>query len=485
MTTIGAVGLALAATMTFAGVVAPASADTAAYIPDAKLSDCLKRTRAGLFDPKPFTVEEVKALRSVSCTGVADLTGLEGATKLERFSMYSSSFSSLEPLSDSTLLESFLSTGSDTTVSDLTPLAGATGLRSLELGGAPTTSLAVLANMPDLYLIELGKTKISDLSPLSDLDNLRSLTIKGSLVTNLTPLTSISTLEDLTIASSFESPTKDPLSDLSPLKSMTSLSSLDVSGTSVHNLSPIAGLTGLHSVGFSDTTVSSIEALRGMADLGDVDGANAAVYDISPLPNPTTMESYLEGQKASFGPVAPKVAIPNPLRGYGGGFVVPSSASLAAAGATLSADASTITFAATGVFGLGWQEFPEDEELGSFNGTITFTVATPVVPPVVTPPVVTPPVVTPPVVTPPVVTPPVVTPPGDDDPETETPPAAVTPPAVVTTPTVVTTPAAATVPAATATALASTGVDLTVWPIVAALLLLIAGAGMAFTRKRA
>jgi Leucine-rich repeat (LRR) protein len=73
----------------------------------------------------------------------------------------------------------------DTTVEDLTPLAGMSSLWRLKINNCPVRDLAPLRGVP-LQWLECDRTKVTDLTPLEG--HLSILSCKGMPTPDLTPL---------------------------------------------------------------------------------------------------------------------------------------------------------------------------------------------------------------------------------------------------------------------------------------------------------
>ncbi|HEX2091495.1 MAG TPA: leucine-rich repeat domain-containing protein [Longimicrobiaceae bacterium] len=139
---------------------------------------------------------------------------------------------------------------------------------------------------PDTEHLDLPGTAISDLSPLRGLTSLKSLDIAETQVSDLSPL------RELTALSSFDI-SGTQVSDLSPLRELTALSSLTISGTQVSDLSPLRELTKLTSLTISFTPVSDLSPLRELTALSSLDITDTPVSDLSPLRELTTLSSLI------------------------------------------------------------------------------------------------------------------------------------------------------------------------------------------------
>jgi internalin A len=70
------------------------------------------------------------------------------------------------------------------------------------------------------------------------------------------------------------------VSDLEPLRGLTSLHTVDCSGTQVSDLEPLRGLTSLHTVDCSGTQVSDLEPLRGLSSLQTIACGSTVVGEL-------------------------------------------------------------------------------------------------------------------------------------------------------------------------------------------------------------
>jgi hypothetical protein len=84
----------------------------------------------------------------------------------------------------------------NTQVSDLSPLAGLTGLGTLSLSNTPVSDLSPLAGLTGLGTLSLDSTEVSDLSPLAGLTGLKTLSLDETLVQDLRPLRGVHKLAE-------------------------------------------------------------------------------------------------------------------------------------------------------------------------------------------------------------------------------------------------------------------------------------------------
>jgi len=132
--------------------------------------------------------------------------------------------------------------------------------------------------------LDLAATQVSDLTALKSLTSLESLNLNGTQVSDLTALNSLTSLESLNLNGT-------QVSDLTPLKSLTSLESLNLNGTQVSDLTPLKSLTRLQKLSLSDTQVSDLTALKSLANLESLDLSDTQVSDLTALKSLTSLQA--------------------------------------------------------------------------------------------------------------------------------------------------------------------------------------------------
>lgn len=143
-----------------------------------------------------------------------DVSFLSGSTELRHLSIYSGN------------------------ITDLSPLAGLTKLRTLILSANSNLGdISVVRNMPDLRNLQLRHTKVADLSPLRGLQNLRILWLDRTPVSDIGPLAETPTLWALELS-------RTKVTDISPLEGLP-LQHLNLRGTQVTDFSVVAKGTKL------------------------------------------------------------------------------------------------------------------------------------------------------------------------------------------------------------------------------------------------
>ena len=268
------------------------------HIPDPNLRAVIA-DELGKSPNAPITVEEMKRLRRLDVEGkdIRDLTGLQFATNLSFINGSGSKVSDLSPIAGLTQLKALdidfidspsvihdakqLSRLVNLTflalhgVEDLTPLAGLAKLEELFVSHFNIRDLSPLARLVNLELIHMG-TSASDLSPLAGLTKLRHLYLPGGDISDLTPLAGLTGLEELYLFG-------NDVADISPLAGLTDLKRLDFSRNDISDISSLAGLSNLKWLNLHNNIISDISALAGLSNLTWLDVSVNEISDLSPL----------------------------------------------------------------------------------------------------------------------------------------------------------------------------------------------------------
>jgi internalin A len=168
---------------------------------------------------------------------------------------------------------------------DLSPLGGASKLRSLNLSkGAlcsksqrAALSLNFASDLTSLRNLELGAVGfVTDLSPLAGLKRLEKLGLRGLELDNIGPLSGLTQLRDLVL-------TQNPVSDLSPLSELPHLRQLHLASGELSNLAALAQILTLEDLDLSFNEIQNISALTNLSGLKFLDLAGNSISDIAPL----------------------------------------------------------------------------------------------------------------------------------------------------------------------------------------------------------
>ena len=229
----------------------------------------------------------------------ADLISLREMTNLKELDLEGNSgISDLTPLADLASLES-LALPIPSEVTDLSPIAGLSGLKTLSIQENQSNAQPVskvedyspIASLKNLEKLDLSVTNLKDLSFVSGLGNLKSMSLVGSLaVSDLTALKDLSQLETLDIYAG-------GLSSAEGLEGLTQLRHLRLSNDSTafqsKDLSLLSGLTNLESLRLDADGLESFHGMEQMTNLREAYfyGSNASYQDLSPLAGLTQLQS--------------------------------------------------------------------------------------------------------------------------------------------------------------------------------------------------
>ena len=256
-------------------------------IPDDNLANAIRET-LNLPTNAVITADAMRELTELDAPGkgIADLTGLEHAVNLTELNLGS--------------IWVGVKLHRNPMISDVSPLAGLTQLRHLDLARTAVSDVSPLAGLTQLTYLDLALTAVSDVSPLAGLTQLTYLNLAITAVSDVSPLAGLTQLTVLSL-------TGTAVSDVSPLAGLTQLTELRLLQTDVSDVSPLAGLTQLTWLSLWDThAFSDVSPLAGLTQLTYLDLGITAVLDVSPLANLTqlTWLSLLQTDVSDVSPLA-------------------------------------------------------------------------------------------------------------------------------------------------------------------------------------
>ena len=353
--------------------------------------DILNLKNNKLSDISPLSSINVRSMLNLANNEISDISALSevdfGFHGYEEIAAYPNSPSldltgnniiDLTPLKGLTQLDNLYL--GDNNISDLSPLAGLTNLKILHLEGNPITlshkelleealattkiiwpteliddydenreswdeQFEVWLNDPNKY----GGTKvlqqikwakdwgyshldlnnnmgerqpITDITPLKTLTNITELNLINNKISDLSPLAGLTNLTWLTLSD-------NEISDLSPLKDLKNLTFLDLSSNRVDiwrdpfwlettdrltDITPLAGLDKLEYLGLNDNNISDLEPLTGLKNLQELYLDGNPISDFSPLMGLKNLRwlsvrSLNESQKAILSEALPNTYI--------------------------------------------------------------------------------------------------------------------------------------------------------------------------------
>ena len=147
------------------------------------------------------------------------------------------------------------------------------------------TGLEHAVNLTELYLghnwANGDRNPISNVSPLASLTNLETLNLVGTAVSDVSALATLTNLRGLGLNSTAV--------NVSSLASLTNLEVLNLVGTGASDVSALATLTNLKGLNLVGTAVSDVSALATLTNLRGL-GLNSTAVDVSSLASLTNLE---------------------------------------------------------------------------------------------------------------------------------------------------------------------------------------------------
>ena len=175
------------------------------------------------------------------------------------------------------------------------------------LGIPPGTPIVPPQAMAALTRLEARNANISDLTGLEFATNLKDLELGygqvGNEWRNSNTVSDLSPLASLTQLTSLDLPDNN-ISDVSVLANLTNLESLSLAGNPVSDILPLTGLTQLTRLNLSHTSIANISALAGLTNLTDLRLEWSKILDLSPLVANTGFGSgdyvYVQGNPLGY-----------------------------------------------------------------------------------------------------------------------------------------------------------------------------------------
>ena len=142
----------------------------------------------------------------------------------------------------------------DRGLTDVSALAGLTGLEVLDLNGNALADVWPLAGLVNLRRLDLSANRIEDVSALAGLAELEVLLLDGNRVADVLPLALLPRLARLDLSG-------NRVADAVLLAELRSLARLDLSGNRVADASPLGDLSGLVWLDLSGNPVADVSLL--------------------------------------------------------------------------------------------------------------------------------------------------------------------------------------------------------------------------------
>lgn len=104
----------------------------------------------------------------------------------------------------------------NTSIWDLTPISGMTGMIELHLRGAEVDDLTPISDMTGMTILDLGNTQVSDLAPINGMTDMTTLYLDSTQVSDLMPISGMAGMTTLHLDNS-------QVSDLAPIQGLGKL----------------------------------------------------------------------------------------------------------------------------------------------------------------------------------------------------------------------------------------------------------------------
>ena len=244
-----------------------------------------------------LTIKTLRELELSACTiNNEDLKKLSSIIWLDSLRLEGNAITDISPIASMIILKE-LSVSNNTlkNISDLTKLPN---LKKLNISKNLISDISSLSQMTKLQVLDISENLISDLSSISSLTLLTELNIGGNKVKLLDGISRIPRIETLVISN-------NPISSLYPLSSytglinlkadgcknissldaledMSSLTTLDVSNTSITDYLPLAGMK-VKNLTASDNALTDLTSLTNVNSLEILELSNNTIIDVIPL----------------------------------------------------------------------------------------------------------------------------------------------------------------------------------------------------------
>ena len=149
-------------------------------------------------------------------------------------------------------------------------------LRSLPAAERGITSLEGLQCAVNLNIANLSNNNISDLTPLKDMTSFQRLVLTSNTISDVSPLAGLTDLIQLYLA-------RNPISNISSLETLTKMRLLTLDRTDISDISVLSNYSNLGFFSGSNMGFSSLEPLRDLNELYSLRIRNNPFADLEPL----------------------------------------------------------------------------------------------------------------------------------------------------------------------------------------------------------
>lgn len=142
-------------------------------------------------------------------------------------------------------------------IADITGIEGLTRLKTLVLWGNPIKDISALADLSELKAVDLSETQVTDLTALEGLNSLNTLKLNNTRLSSIDLLNGLSALEALALAD-------NQITDISALSSFSQLQELTLNNNSVNNIDALsnhANITTINLSGNNDIACKDLDSM--------------------------------------------------------------------------------------------------------------------------------------------------------------------------------------------------------------------------------
>ena len=210
----------------------------------------------------------------LSSRHLTDITALAGLTGLRELDLRDNAIEDLWPLAGLRSLEALYLSGNQ--ISDLRPLAGLRGLKVLDLAGNRIEDLWPLSGLTELRELDLADNAVADLGPLAGLAGLEALDLAGNRISDVWGPGYLTRLERLNLAD-------NAIEDLRPLARLTRLEVLLLDRNRITDVLALSPMAELANLGLAGNPIANLWPLEGLGQLHRLDLSGNAAADPSAL----------------------------------------------------------------------------------------------------------------------------------------------------------------------------------------------------------
>lgn len=204
---------------------------------------------------------------NLSNNAIVDISGLNSDSQLTKLNLSNNKIVDLSPLSSLPILNT---------------LDVSNNNKQVSAGGY---DLSPLANLVTLENLNLSNDNVKNIAPLENLDAMVNINLNSNGIQDISGLENMSLLENLSLANNYL------ISDISVIKNLENVDSIDLSGNKVRDLSPLANLTKLTSLNLGYNNISDVTPLQDLTQLEELELNDNSITDVYPLMTLTNLNT--------------------------------------------------------------------------------------------------------------------------------------------------------------------------------------------------